>query len=712
MVADSLSPHPSPSLKQTEAAKRRLFRKDIQALRAFAVLAVVLNHLWPQRLVGGFIGVDIFFVISGFLISSHLLKHTLEHGSVDLWQFYSRRIRRLLPAAFTVILFSFLAVWWLLPSHLQLRNYAELLASAAYGENIFLFVNAVDYHAANQSTTLAQHYWSLSVEEQFYFLWPLLLILVASLSRLRRRLFTTVFISIFTLGFFVFSLWFSHYSPAQAYFFTPVRFWEFGVGALVAILAPFLASLTSRSLIWLRLFLAFLAWMLLFACTLLITPQMLFPGWVALVPTLSTAVIIAVGCAGPLPVLRWFTDFKPVQLMGDASYSIYLWHWPLIMLTPYLIRDILHWQEKLALIPLTFILGYLSKRFIEDKGLEVKWFADSVKRTFCAMLAAIAGFGLLFTVLHTLASQQVAAADESFKQVLASGCVGPNSLDASLGCENKLELPVSTSLPAEADYTKLPEGCVKESKQINSEQSYAVVTCDFRTDKSGGSAKQLFLVGDSHAEQWNAALTEVARKQQLRLEVHTIPGCPVHQWRSFMSEADAVQSLGHQCALGSSLIMDTIAQVKPATVVYSSYAKTEYLGNLPGEDLPVQDRFNRAYKTTWDYFKTAGVEQAVVIADTPYNDAVRNVNCWNFAQNPALSCRVPRAEALGHDPLLEGAQQPTTLPVKLVDFTDAFCDADYCYAVLGQLPVYFDTTHVSTQYTKLLVPKLEKELGY
>lgn len=674
-------------------------------------MAVVLNHLWPQRLLGGFIGVDVFFVISGFLISSHLLNHTLERGTVDLWQFYSRRIRRLLPAAFTVILVSFIAVWWLFPSHLQLRNYAELLASAAYGENIFLFAGAVDYHAANQATTVAQHYWSLSVEEQFYFIWPLLLLTVASTFKLRRRFATTIFISLFTLGFFAFSLWYSHYSAAQAYFFTPVRFWEFGLGALVAIVVPHLKSLDTRGFISLRFFTAALSWLTLFASAILITPQMVFPGWVALAPTVATALIIAAGSASPVPILRWFTDFKPVQLVGDASYSIYLWHWPLILITPYLIQDILHWQEKLVLIPLTLVLGYLSKRFIEDKGLELEWFAISFKRTFGTMMAAICGFAVLCAGLYSAAHHQLGVAEEKFQQVLSSGCVGPNALDPSRGCDNKLDLPITTSLPADADYTTLPTGCVQETRQINAEQSYTVAICDYRREPTAEPKNQLFLVGDSHAEQWNAALAEIAAKRNLRLEVHTIPGCPVHEWRPFMREADAVQSLGHQCALGSSLIMDTIVKSKPAVVVYSAYAKTEYLGNVPGEDLPVQARFNRAYATTWDYFHTAGVGKAVVIADTPYNDAVRNVNCWNFAQNPALTCRVPRAEALGHDPLLESAKQPTELPVKLADFTNAFCDAEFCYAVAGQLPVYYDTTHVSTQYSKLLVPQLEQALG-
>lgn len=204
-------------------------RADIQALRAFAVMAVVINHVWPLGLQGGFIGVDVFFVISGFLISSHLLKSTLTSGRIPLTQFYARRIRRLLPAAFIVIAVSFLATWLWLPLHLQVINYRELFASAAYTENLYLALKAVDYHAAGQASSLAQHYWSLSVEEQFYFLWPLLLMITASSKRFRKQA-TTWFILIFTVVFFIFSLWFSSYSPHQAYFSLPCVFGNSALG--------------------------------------------------------------------------------------------------------------------------------------------------------------------------------------------------------------------------------------------------------------------------------------------------------------------------------------------------------------------------------------------------------------------------------------------------------------------------------------------------
>src|SRR5262245_21315525 len=167
--------NPAPQDKSTPAAG---FRTDIQALRAVAVLAVVLNHLWPARLSGGYVGVDVFFVISGFLITSHLGKEIAESGRVRLGRFYARRIRRLLPATFLVLAFCLVTAYFLLPYPRWAATAEHVVASAVYGENWLLSSESVNYMAADAAPSLVQHYWSLSVEEQFYLVWPLLLVLL------------------------------------------------------------------------------------------------------------------------------------------------------------------------------------------------------------------------------------------------------------------------------------------------------------------------------------------------------------------------------------------------------------------------------------------------------------------------------------------------------------------------------------------------------
>ena len=216
-------------------------RTDVQALRAIAVGAVVLNHLWPNRLPGGYVGVDVFFVISGFLITSHLLKELLSTGRVRLATFYARRVRRLLPAALLVLAVSAVAVWAFLPYTAWSRSAQEIAASAFYVENWALAARSVNYSALNDDATVAQHYWSLSVEEQFYLFWPLLLLglyLVAvrggrAAARPRRAVAAGV-LAVGALSL-VLSVVMTVRSPSEAYFVTPVRFWEFALGGLLAL---------------------------------------------------------------------------------------------------------------------------------------------------------------------------------------------------------------------------------------------------------------------------------------------------------------------------------------------------------------------------------------------------------------------------------------------------------------------------------------------
>ena len=289
------------------ARPRKTLRGDIQALRALAVLMVVGVHLWPSRLKGGFVGVDIFFVISGFLITSHLLRELDATGSISLGRFYARRVRRLLPAAYLVILVSAAGVVLLMPWDLWGRNFTELAASVGYVQNLWLTAQSVDYHAQGQAATVAQHYWSLSVEEQFYLVWPAVLLALRHLFGRRRyaqgggdtfRRFLVLGSVVIVLVSFGFSLWFTGFSPRQAYFFTPVRFWEFMTGGFLAVLSPWISRVLGGATAFV---LAVAAWAGLVVSGFVVDPAKPFPGWWAVLPVVSTASVIAAGCSGAVP---------------------------------------------------------------------------------------------------------------------------------------------------------------------------------------------------------------------------------------------------------------------------------------------------------------------------------------------------------------------------------------------------------------------------
>lgn len=318
--------------------KRTRFRTDIQALRALAIAVVVLNHLWPTRLTGGYVGVDVFFVISGYLITAHLLGELARTGSIRLGRFYARRIRRLLPAALFVLAVSAVLVAIFLPYPRWLRNAAEIAASAAYVENWALAALSVDYSAANAAASVAQHYWSLSVEEQFYILWPLLILAAALGARAFLRSVNAgrtlvIFVSLVAGASLAASVLFTAAAPSAAYFATFTRAWEFGVGALIA-LAPATWRLRRR----IANVLAIAGFIAILWSAFVYDDSTAFPGSAALIPVLGTAAIIAAGTRNDDLWHSAITARRPIQWLGNVSYSLYLWHWPLIVLAPFALR--------------------------------------------------------------------------------------------------------------------------------------------------------------------------------------------------------------------------------------------------------------------------------------------------------------------------------------------------------------------------------------
>jgi peptidoglycan/LPS O-acetylase OafA/YrhL len=295
----------------TDRASRQ-FLPEIQALRALAVTLVVVYHFWPGTLTGGYVGVDAFFVISGFLITSHLLREADRIGTVRLWAFYARRVRRLLPASVFVLLFVALGTFLLLPTDLWSSTAKEVTASGFYVENLWLASKAVTYSASNDVASPVTHYWSLSAEEQFYLVWPGLIIISCLLARrwLRGRTTTTVGGTLLavTLASFAFSVWATQTQRAAAYFITPTRAWEFGAGALVVLLmrqwAP--PPALARLFRWLGIAgLLAAAWFFSAA-----TP---FPGYAAALPSPGTPVgpIPATVPSGPVRCSGWATCRTP-----------------------------------------------------------------------------------------------------------------------------------------------------------------------------------------------------------------------------------------------------------------------------------------------------------------------------------------------------------------------------------------------------------------
>ena len=538
---DTVSPV-SPAIPPPPTQRRSdPFRPEIQGLRAVAVLLVVLFHLWPHRLSGGYVGVDVFFVISGYLITAHIVREVAQTGTVKVTRFWARRIRRLLPASLLVLALSAVAVALLVPATLWAQSARQLGASALYVQNWALALDAVDYMAADNVPTVAQHYWSLSVEEQFYLVWPLLVLgLVAvfvrgrrtagsvlrqPLSPVRLRQVLVAGIGIVALASLAWSVYSTAQDQAFAYMSTFTRAWEFAAGALAA-----LVVLRRPWPSWARNVLGWAGGLAIVGSAYLYTEASLFPGWIALVPVLGTVAVIAAGRGnGWLAPGEWLS-IRPARFIGDISYSVYLWHWPLIVVVPYATGRPLNIYDKLAVFALTIVLSWASKVLVEDPARTRPLLAAAPWRAFAfaaaGMLVVVgAGFGLHTELDRREQAAEVAAAAQLGR---AETCTGPGALDPANGCGSVMGAGPLVVPPEVVAQEILYPQCQTPLS------SAAVKSCEMGST-AADPERVVAVVGDSHATHWLSAFDELGQQRNWKVVGFTKSACPLSDARRVLA---------------------------------------------------------------------------------------------------------------------------------------------------------------------------------
>ena len=680
------------------------FRADIQALRAIAVGLVVLSHLWPGKLTGGYVGVDVFFVISGFLITSHLSKEIFATGKLRLAAFYSKRIRRLLPAAFAVLAVSLVAAVMILPYSRWTDTAQQVLASALYAENWVLAANAVDYSASTASATVAQHYWSLSVEEQFYLLWPLLMVGLVTLAvrlKVRPRVVVAAGIAVAAAGSFAFSAYLSDAGHHEAYFYTHVRLWEFGVGAGLALMVNRLKFTPAAANL-----LALLGFGGLIASAVLYDAATPFPGTAALLPVMATAMVIAGGTPGHAMWHSRLTSLPPVQFLGNISYSLYLWHWPLIVVGPFLIDDELRSPDKLVLLAIAVPLAWATKVWVEDKGLQFRPKSLPAVKTVMAMVLGMAVIAAGTGGVYLGQQARVAEAEQIMLNQKTSVCYGPRAMDHAAKCGDRFG-PAFVPTMSEANaYHKTASECTDNLDILMAGDKKTTRICDF----SGGApaAPTVWLVGDSHAQQWQAPLFDLAKRKKWLLKISFLGGCPpaaVTYAGFYASVAD--QASVKNCRSWGQAVSEAVAADKPAYVFTSAFARRERVEDGSGRSQ--NEQYAEGFGKYWRAWTSAG-STVVVLADPPYNVDVRAPDCALLNVEDPARCAVDRSAAAPPDPMVYATHANEHPRLKLVDLTDYFCDNSRCYSVVGGVVVYFDVNHLNVEFSRLLGPMIEDRL--
>lgn len=644
-------------------------RPDIQALRAFAILSVLVYHLWPTKLDGGYIGVDIFFVISGYLITGQLWRQVERNNKVNFADFWARRARRLLPASLLVIATTAVATFFLTPKTWFLSIVGDIFSSTFYVQNWLLASKATDYLQEDAPDSPFIHFWSLSVEEQYYVFWPIVMFAALWLSRKaksHKETVVAVLAAIF-VGSFAYSIYLTATLPELAYFSTFTRAWEFAAGAMLSVLLSGEKAASSRvannpAFFWVGL-------ALMTAPVFLFDSKTPFPSFWAAIPVLGAVLVLFGGQSTSRLVPRRLFAVKPIQFVGDISYSLYLWHMPLIILAPWILyRDIGN-KDRVVIFAIAVVLGWLSKRFVEDP---VRF--GKLSKLLPSRQLMVSAVGLASVAALAFGSQ-IAAAD-IFKNSWAYNSITP-TLDTVKDDKPAIETDECRSSTNEAQFKTCVRGVADGSVRVA-------------------------LIGDSHARQYYAGIEKIALANDWQLTVISKSACPLLDpalWPSKVSYKS--------CKPWNIEFEKYLAKTKPFDLVINS-----------SSSLVTQNRpdYSVAYKSVIEKIVATGA-QVVVIADNPKPlDANRSngsplnyKSCLETATAETISkCAVTRKAALEPADGLPAAV--AGMPgVSISYLVDLYC-SEICLPVIDGILVYRDHSHITNTFAEWLAPYIEKAI--
>jgi peptidoglycan/LPS O-acetylase OafA/YrhL len=660
------------------------YRADIQGLRAVAVLAVIANHFagWPK---GSFVGVDVFFVISGYLITGILVREFERRKTISFRGFYVRRIKRILPAGLFVIGATLCATRVL--AGIDRYHFAakDAIAAVLFVANWHFAHTGVNYFDQSLPPSPLQHYWSLSVEEQFYFVWPWLMLgLLLTGVRLRlwrhehARLVAGVAVAVISALSLAWAFHETATNPTAGYFSTFVRAWELGLGALVALAAVPIGRPDAR----LRLVIA-TAGLLGVLCSLLIVqPSPGFPAPWALLPTVSTAAVLATGAGLSGRSLLALTN-PASQYIGDLSYSLYLWHFPVVVLivTVFPRYSAAYWLIGLALI---FGLSAASFHLLEDPARRGTWFVSRPGRlplpargwlryaAACGLTALLAGAGLL--VVHAIEPTRLALPAPvlvGHTEDDLADCIGAAALDRRHRCAAQNSGDRVAPLPGELpDDTGGAYACYAYLRQ----PMHPCVYGSRRPD-----ATPVALIGDSHAAALLAQLEPQLAALNWRLTSFTGQTC-----------AWLPPALSKNCP-GLALIQRDLAHRRYAIVIAT---ELRLYGNPVAEHLEAMRPV------------AAAGTRIVVVEDNPSVSTASTACVLRITYSPTGGCGTPASVAYRYPDRL--AQAATQIPgAVVIDTRRFYCPGAFCPATIGNVIVYRDTAaHVTASYARTVSPYL------
>lgn len=681
------------------------FRPDIEGLRAVAVLLVLAFHAGlPVR--GGYAGVDVFFVISGFLITGLLLREAESKGRISLVDFYARRSKRLLPAASVVLLVTVGLSRWVAPALDRPVFALDAVAAAAYFVNWRFAERSVDYLAEDVGRSPALHFWSLSVEEQFYLIWPLLIIGATALARRTKRsprITTAVALSVVLVPSFAWSVSFTRQSAGEAFFVTTTRLWELSIGALLLLSLPSIQRIPKR----LAAPVGWLGAVLIAGSAVLFNNETAWPGFWAAFPTVGTALLILAGSTEAETRLGHLLAARPMVWVGRRSYSIYLWHWPLVVVgQDWLKLEGIPWGSTLVLASL--IPAWLSYRFLE-RPLH---YSVVLAQHPLATLSLGANLSLVAVVAGLVSSREpgaIAGAGGTLEVKVLRGkvVVKPKNLGAGALGNRPQSSPAGKVRNSYSNIVPPPNGAkndIPRAYALGCQATFPDETPKWCEIGDVKAKRRAVVLGDSMVLQYFEALDAAGKALGWRMSTATKSSC---------ASSDAIvtrEGIPYEaCTRFNEEVMRQLEADPPLVVITAQDTSTGY---MPGQKpVRTRDGMVNGLVSRWARLQRLGTK-VVVVLDNPHPKRGNHVyKCMMKHPKQASRCAFDRKQGVGDSGAVAQKKAAGKLSgVHVIDLTRYVCPRSKCAPVIGGVLVYRHGAHVTNTYVKTLTPLLTDRL--
>ncbi len=636
-------------------------------MRGVAVLLVVLFHCNVPAFRGGFIGVDVFFALSGYLITGLIVNEVERNGKLSFRTFYARRVRRLLPAAGLVIV-STLVFGTFVYSPLELARYVKWSVHTSLYVSNYMFIRAAaNYFASDIALNPYLHTWSLAVEEQFYLFWPLLI--AASLVFLKSKRALEIVLTVLCLLSFATCMWLTRTRQPWAFFSLPTRAWEFALAGLASQLS--MQKLQTSP----RLVNAVIGWVgfaIVIASGCLYSSQMNFPGYLALFPILGTVAVLIAGASGVRFGLQVLLASHPLQYLGMLSYSWYLWHWPMLLMAEACFPT-LTWRGRLLPAIIALLLAQITFWIVENP---VRMSSFLVPRPAYSLSIALV-VGLLGLSAAKLVEMKVYL---------------------------ELKSPEQATLWAAAHDTRT----LFDAHCLVPAGEWRVKEC-YYGDRDSNITVALF--GDSHAEHWFPALNVIANDRHWRIITLLKSSCPVARvevYNSALGREDA------ECHTWREAALSTIIKESPRLVILSE--KDAVVANISSaiSHKVSPSQWEEGLHSTVSYLDVQGIK-TLLIADTPRarSDIPTCLSRAAAHSWASSDCIIHRNLAINLEALKAESSAVKDIPrAMLVDFAETFCPGETCEATAAGKVIYRDSNHMASSFAKGLAPLLTQKIDY